>query len=310
MFNSPVLDIAIVLCFTYFIGSIIVTSLNEFILSMMSKRGKVLKQALETLFFDTDWKAFAENTIFNSVHIASLKKNEKSFPSYIPATNFVSAFMDGIRTFTKTNEPLTIDKIKEVLYDKSNNMPESMRASLVSMFERAENDLEKFKEEIEHFYNNTMDRVSGWYKRIVSRWILVFSFLIAGVLNIDTIHIVQKLQGNPDLEKIADGIIEKTKTANFPAQDTLQLNTVIKAKQLLTTVQIPIGWDDNQKKNCVSGLDWCLRLTGWGLTTLAIMLGAPFWFDLLSRFVNIRGAGKKPEDSKPAGDKYLKDGVK
>jgi hypothetical protein len=36
------------------------------------------------------------------------------------------------------------------------------------------------------------------------------------------------------------------------------------------------------------------------LTACALTLGAAFWFDLLQKFVNIRGAGHKPkrEDEK------------
>jgi hypothetical protein len=36
---------------------------------------------------------------------------------------------------------------------------------------------------------------------------------------------------------------------------------------------------------------------GWFLTTVAVSLGAPFWFDTLQRFMNIRGGGKQPDDS-------------
>jgi hypothetical protein len=36
------------------------------------------------------------------------------------------------------------------------------------------------------------------------------------------------------------------------------------------------------------------RILGWLLTIAAISLGAPFWFDTLIRFVNIRGAGDPP----------------
>jgi hypothetical protein len=43
------------------------------------------------------------------------------------------------------------------------------------------------------------------------------------------------------------------------------------------------------------------RFLGWLLTVAAISVGAPFWFDTLNRFVNIRGTGKPP-DEKPAGD--------
>jgi hypothetical protein len=42
---------------------------------------------------------------------------------------------------------------------------------------------------------------------------------------------------------------------------------------------------------------WLLKIIGWFITALAVSLGAPFWFDLLSRFVNLRG-GVKPAPAK------------
>jgi hypothetical protein len=42
-----------------------------------------------------------------------------------------------------------------------------------------------------------------------------------------------------------------------------------------------------------------LHLFGWLLTIAAISVGAPFWFDTLSRFVNIRGSGKPPKSADP-----------
>lgn len=40
---------------------------------------------------------------------------------------------------------------------------------------------------------------------------------------------------------------------------------------------------------------------GWLITALAISLGAPFWFDLLNKLVQLRSSGKKPDEasSKP-----------
>jgi hypothetical protein len=38
---------------------------------------------------------------------------------------------------------------------------------------------------------------------------------------------------------------------------------------------------------------------GWLITALAVMLGAPFWFDLLSKLIKLRGAGTKIEGSNP-----------
>jgi hypothetical protein len=37
------------------------------------------------------------------------------------------------------------------------------------------------------------------------------------------------------------------------------------------------------------------RIPGWLLTALAISLGAPFWFDLLNKFINLRAVVNRPE---------------
>jgi len=43
-----------------------------------------------------------------------------------------------------------------------------------------------------------------------------------------------------------------------------------------------------------------LRWLGWILTTLATSLGAPFWFDILKKFMTVRSAGRAPEEQPTA----------
>ena len=38
-----------------------------------------------------------------------------------------------------------------------------------------------------------------------------------------------------------------------------------------------------------------MKLAGLLVTAGALSLGAPFWFDLLNKLVNLRAAGKKPK---------------
>ena len=38
------------------------------------------------------------------------------------------------------------------------------------------------------------------------------------------------------------------------------------------------------------------HLPGWIITILAIGLGAPFWFDFLNRFMNLRNAGRAADE--------------
>jgi len=72
--------------------------------------------------------------------------------------------------------------------------------------------------------------------------------------------------------------------------------------------QLPIGWNKTRWQAVVPRPDepffqklverglW-LKLLGLIITTVAILLGAPFWFDVLGAIVNVRSAGTKPPPS-------------
>ncbi len=61
------------------------------------------------------------------------------------------------------------------------------------------------------------------------------------------------------------------------------------------TSPLGMGWK-NVDFNSMKPLDIATKILGWLVTALAISLGAPFWFDILKKIVNLRGAGKKPDD--------------
>jgi hypothetical protein len=54
-----------------------------------------------------------------------------------------------------------------------------------------------------------------------------------------------------------------------------------------------IGREPNRAESFKSGA-WITKFAGWVLTALAVTLGAPFWFDLLNRLVNLRSSGRRP----------------
>ena len=41
-------------------------------------------------------------------------------------------------------------------------------------------------------------------------------------------------------------------------------------------------------------LDEMLKLVGWAITAFAVLFGAPFWFEALSRLGSLRSAGTPP----------------
>lgn len=338
MFNSPIIDLAIALCFTYFVLSLLVSTIHEFIFSVLrNKRGKFLFQALQNLFFDSSWKDFVSKKFFNSVHIQSLMKAKDKFPSYIPAENFAMAIMDQLR---QSNAALNMEQVKSFLTGKT-ELSESLvsgdlRKTLLSLSERAKGDINQFQKSIEDFFNNAMDRAAGVYKRSAQKFILLIAFILAASLNADTIHIARTLWENPDaLTKTVDNIsqltkqIQKDSTENFTIsnadsmvildtkkiRDSLATDSTGKLLRIpieeikqtriyLTRAGIPMGWTQKNfpPQDGEDGFwGWLIKIAGILITTIALQLGAPFWFDLLNKVINLRATGKKPNGGKDGG---------
>lgn len=98
-------------------------------------------------------------------------------------------------------------------------LPEGrMHDLLLTLFEDAKNDAEKFKENIEIWFNNAMDRVNGWYKRH-SQWVVaglaVFTVI---AMNIDAIAIVKHLQVYPGAR---EALVEQAKAYTKPPAEAL-----------------------------------------------------------------------------------------
>ena len=67
------------------------------------------------------------------------------------------------------------------------------RMQLQSMLDEANNDVVKFRILVEQWYNNTMERASGWFKRSTQLILLFVGSVIVISFNVDTIAIIKKL---------------------------------------------------------------------------------------------------------------------
>lgn len=341
MFDSPIVNLALSLSFAYFVLSLLVSTVHEFIYSVLScKRGLFLKKAIEQLFYDSSaWKEMAAK-ILDSPHIKALRSEGNQHPSYIPAKNFALALLDQFR---KDRQPLDMNQIRTVLTGDDAGITDDMRTVLLGLFERAEGDFILFQKQIEKFYNDAMERAAGIYTRSTRKAMLVISLVLAVAVNADTVNIAKQLWSNPtSLAQTADRVstavenisrqsgdrspaglkfngdqvtvIQVDTTVGVPAGDSTHTDTMTvkkMAQQIKGTVVylqntgIPIGWTKQNipqyKEGETTGWDfffgWLFKLFGFVLTAAALSLGAPFWFDLLNKIVNLRAAGKKPDDN-------------
>ena len=96
-----------------------------------------------------------------------------------------------------------------------------------------------------------------------------------------------------------------TKTGEAKRDET-SIQYVLQKTQSL---QLPVGWSLDPKDPRYFRLpEFSLDFAGWAfykifgllVSILAVSMGAPFWFDTLSKFVNLRSAGTPPGETRKA----------
>lgn len=127
----------------------------------------------------------------------------RNLPSYIPAHHFALALMDiaggvaGAVAATTTGTAVLRAGILQKL------PPSNAQTALLALVDAAGNDLVCARENIEKWYNNAMERVSGWYKRRTQWIIFALGLAIAVGINASTIDITQKLATDTAVRKVS-----------------------------------------------------------------------------------------------------------
>lgn len=317
MFTSPILDIAITLVFAYFILAVIVSAFNEFITTLLRVRANMLEEAIKTFIPDESWNKLC-GKVLGSAYITSLQQAPNKFPSYVPAQNFALALTSAV-SGGKADIPNS-GALKTFVGENTLNNSETQKM-LLSLLAKSGNDLNNFQKNIENLFNDSMDRLTGYYKRKVKKIIFLISLVLAFALNVDTINITKQLWNNPTLAKataerihslaVKDSLAhleQRAKVTPINAEqrdssahikDVKQKIDYMKEVYALTQdVPLPMGWMKHNYPDASNGFDllgWLAKLCGLLLTTFAISLGAPFWFDLLNKLVNMRNTGAKPD---------------
>ncbi len=244
------------------------------------------------------------------------------------------------------------------------HLPRALKESLGILARRAQtrtheagNTVQHFQTEISTWFDRSMSRTSGVYKRNAKGVALIIGLLIAVFTNSDTFHIFSRVSSDDSLRQIiadrASQIIPpdepNTNAGNVIRRDLNELKD--QTQDVLSDIPLPITWnpqnlsrqldcpytsktDDlkggqNKIYSLLTQDQWndlyraCLGVqnvpenvplpmqvvqmigarplgflrmfSGWWISGVAIAMGAPFWFDLLGKIVNVRNAGSKPK---------------
>ncbi|TSJ39922.1 hypothetical protein [Fluviicola chungangensis] len=399
--DNNILLILISLVFIYAVLSILVSILTEWLNYYFKERGIFLKDSIYKLLKDPINKDYGY-LFYNHVTIAGLKSAPDKLPQYVSSRMFAEVLIDIIAQQAVHNRKIQVStsnegakkyklertEIPESVIERFqvgiNEMNTSQFTDLMQSFlDKSENNYDKLKAHIEQWFNDYMDRVSGWYKTKQRKKFLAVGFLVAISLNVDSLHLLKVLSLDDNLknrlvesaEHTVDNLekdstmrsnisflikstyvaksnegagnsqpdsntiarihhIVKQLDSNSRVKDSIarmELNQLDSAMSLVSELNIPIGWSKNaaplswfqcrklresnleamhpsktpglvsylftRNNDCSFG-NILKYLLGIIISGVSLSFGAPFWFELLAKFVNIRRSGKIPEGDK------------
>jgi hypothetical protein len=233
----------------------------------------------------------------------------RSLPAYIPAGSFADAVIDLVVPGANGQTTMT------VIQRGVNALPPELsafRPSLQALAKNAGDDVDKFRTSVEQWYDDHMDRVSGWYKRYAAKITLVVGLILVVLLNINALTIGRTLYNQSAVSAAISTVAAKGTScpATEAQQDCLaNLQAQISAA---ATAGLPIGW--GTVRDCAepgarcgwldqrgifsrhgnSGWQLALVLIGFLIMIVALVPGAQFWFGLLSKLGTLRSTGPKP----------------
>lgn len=274
MLDSPIVDVAMGLVFFYVTLSLVCSSIQEIIASLLGLRSRNLKKGIRNLIGSEYAEAMYDHPLIKGM------RKPKKLPSYIKPEIFSTALIDMISR-DKTDEnaiDTAAEDVRTLIAKIDANNP--TRELLISLVDKANPTVEELRERLADWFDAGMDRVAGWYKRQVKYCLIGVAAVVTVAVNADSIRMVEQLWQDDALRAaIASAAEQAVTNGDLAAVDE---RTALRA--------FPIGYADSFPGITLQ------TFFGWLLTIAAISLGAPFWFDLLSKISHLRASGTREAD--------------
>jgi len=317
MLGSDVLEVAIGVVFLFLLLAVIVSTVTEFISQLFAMRSRMLHGALATTLFDEDTR----DELYAHPLIKALSKKgpladrlkRPALPSYLPSDLVAKAILSNVSLreeggtvrITATGALATNPELMKVIASAGNKFaPAAERAA-------------SLEHDLAAWFDASMDRVSGWYKRRAKSIVLAVTILIVIGANADVFRFAQALSVNPSARDAIVAAAGQVTTPASPApgaaaSPVAALPTAQQARAALATLDYGIGWDGSlsdkaDPRHPPAGIGDVVdasflgaHVPGWFFSIIAVSLGAPFWFNLLGELLALRSTGTKPAKATPA----------
>lgn len=327
------LQIVISVIVVYLIFSTMVMVIVEWLSTVVQLRGKMLKKAILDLFKDGKiQETTLGQTILDHPRIlGAYGKATKRLATYIPASSIASALIDSVGEKNGNAQNSVQNSYNNYLQGIDTTVIGDQAKSLLTSIANRSKDIETLGTSIEKWFDESMDRLAGAYKRKIWYITMAVSVAITLIFNVDTVHIIRVVKEDPIVRQrlndlgdqlLVDSAFKQVVFINDPALDyredyeddssvtEFDSVTVISENEAITEATGSKSDEQIKKLNFMNKLigdadlpiGWGIKkdisliwtILGWLMTAAALTAGAPFWFDLLKNLVNIRKAGPKP----------------
>jgi hypothetical protein len=329
---SNIIETVIGLVFVYALFSLFASTLQETIATQMNRRGRLLEESLASMLDGARrtgswWERIVplfrvSVDGWDFVERASSPKHEMTkrilthgliwsgmrddrLPSAIDGDQFARALIEILCGEAKDLVPTADGFAKGVEVAIKKREPLDALRTIVA---EAGGDLDKIRQGLRVWFDTSQDRVTGWYQREVRKVLFCLGLLIAISFNVDSFQLAKSIYNDPSLQqRLAAAEKQYSDQASSADQKKEEKKTVDEIRSEIAGLGLPIGWPAPQRYGYI------LIVAGWIVSAFAISFGAPFWFDLLSKVMQLRATGPLPPStagqeirpataSPPAGD--------
>jgi hypothetical protein len=221
---TVMLEVAIGLVFVYLVLSLLASAIAEAIEHLFRYRADYLRQGVEKLLLgnsDSLRQALYEHALIASLSTPSRLEGKylrAGGPAYIPSRQFALALLDivsggkvplaqpaaadlgpaaqGVAAGAGAAPPASA--VSQLLAEISQNtaLPSAVKGALRTLISDAGDDMEKVKANVQQWFDGSMDRVAGWYKRRAQFILVIIGAVVAVVINVDSLAIVNTLSND------------------------------------------------------------------------------------------------------------------
>jgi len=328
MFGLTALDVALGLITLFLTVALIGTAVVEYVAAKRGWRGDTLERAVAAMLTNDLARAF-----FADGRISRLSQGRRK-PSYVPPATAAAVVRDLVveearKTFSDDRERQAAEGLQAdvgrivrdwVLRQPGAQDPDRIDSTSFTVAEQTA--------AIEAWFNDTMDRATGWYKRRTRGLLFLVCFTVCALMNASASDAARFFSANPaaveTLQAGIDGLLPPppgTEMTEAPA-DTADGGAAgetlaVIENQVAFLSTLPVGWQRVEWTGYAPGADcsglacqagyvlgdylwsagfWDVALSlliGWLLTALAASLGADFWVNALNRVMEVRATGRR-----------------